>query len=76
MTASVCVTCGGPNTQERVDIGRTHCTKDQCVAAWRRGRIHDAGLTLVNVHKQGPMWIKVHDVPANSMRRDGGGGSK
>lgn len=71
--SSTCVLCGGANSNERVEIGYTHCTKDACVATWRRQRSESKGLVLVARHKQGPAWIYADDVPDNSYRRDGGG---
>lgn len=56
----------------RVEIGKTHCTRQSCVNTWRQRRIADTGLTLVSVHKQGPQWMMRDEVPANDMRRQGG----
>ena len=71
-TTAPCIFCGGPNSLERVDIGRFHCTHDDCVGRWQRDRLESEGLVLVLMHKQGLAWVKRDEVPANSMRRDGG----
>lgn len=71
-TMKKCTICGGPNKPERHAIGYTHCTRTSCVNTWRQRRIADSDLSLVNVHKQGPMWMHKDEVPGNSMRRDDG----
>lgn len=68
MTA--CTICGGPNSAERVAIGKTHCMKRNCVAAWRRARNDEKGLVLINPHKQGLQWVKTsNDNLTNNGRR-------
>lgn len=67
-----CRWCGGPNPEERVEIGRTHCMEADCVGEYRRRRNEEEDLVLVFVHKQGLMWIKREDVKKNDMRRQGG----
>jgi hypothetical protein len=53
-----CVTCGGPVPLTRFAIGKKHCTDRECVAVWRRARIHDEGLALILVPKVGQTWVK------------------
>jgi hypothetical protein len=68
---AVCVFCGGPNREERVEIGKTHCTRHECVAEWRRRRNDDHGLVLIDLHKQGLMWMtKDSDAVTNDGRHD------
>jgi len=71
---AACTICGvGQVSDERIaETGKTHCTATGCVATWRQRRIADTGLRLVSVHKQGPQWVRLEDVPANDMRRQGG----
>lgn len=65
-----CVFCGEPNREERVEIGMHHCTRVDCVAEWRRRRNDEAGLVLIDMHKQGLMWMsKDSDAVTNTGRR-------
>lgn len=67
---ATCTICGGPNTPEREEAGRTWCTTKSCIATWRNRRIAENGLVLVNMHKQGPMWVtKDSDAVTNNGRR-------
>lgn len=61
-----CRFCGGPNRDERVEIGFTHCMRKDCVSAWRRERIEDANLALVLVPKVGLQWVSRGDVDKNN----------
>ena len=70
--AIACRFCGGPNSPERVEIGKDHCMDIECVARWRRDRIEEKNLALVFVHKQGMAWIDKGDVPKNDLKRAGG----
>lgn len=51
-------------------MGYTHCASPSCVGTWRNRRIKDAGLVLVNLHKQGLMWVQMtEDVVTKNGRR-------
>lgn len=69
---SECNICGGPNSDERVEIGYLHCTSPSCVGTWRNRRIADNQLALVLLHKQGLAWISKSEVHLNDMKRAGG----
>lgn len=50
----VCWSCRTATVSvERAEYGYHHCPAKDCVIAWRRTRVEDAGLRLVNPHKQG-----------------------
>jgi hypothetical protein len=67
-----CTICREPTvSDERLEIGKSHCMDPACIAEWRRRRI-EGKYALVFVHKQGLMWVPIDEVSKNDMKRQGG----